>query len=142
MDSDILLAITKMRAKRKRLLELADKLSATITSLEEIFGEAADNGETMSLFEESGDAGDEPSHSPTLQNSNIPGPYAGMTIHDAAIKVLRAFGTPLKTRFIADELTNGGLTSSGMYRAVYNSLSLSEQAKLHDKQWQLRTWEN
>lgn len=145
MDTEISTVISRMRVKRQALLERADKVSAAIVSLEEIFGERVDDGEEGVAIQASAEVNDggtegDPRPSPPRQNSNIPGPFVGMTVHNAAIRVLQARGTPLKTRFIADELTNGGLVSSGMYRAVYNSLSLSSEAILEDKQWHLKAW--
>jgi len=128
MDEGMLKVIKDLRQKEREFRAKADRIEATIKSLQEVFGPqmAFPETEPVTLFV------------PQVQ----PGIYRGKTIVEAAIMHLRSVGVPQKTREVANALEAGGATSSDMYRAVYNALDSSESAHQVDgKKWALREWE-
>ena len=124
---EINLALGTLRIKHKQLLEQAAKLAESIATIEETF-ELGSKQEVIGAL---------------IGPQTQPGPYAGLTIGDAAIKYLEKVGGFRKTRDIAEGLLEGGLESKSvnMYRTVYNSLLNRDQdVVLKDSKWGLKRW--
>jgi hypothetical protein len=128
MDDGIIKVIKQLQDKRRELLDKADKVGATITSLQEVFSDQLTLPEVL------------PALALTEPRRSV-GEYAGMTIGDAGIAYLRKAGAPTKTRVIANALEARGLRSKDMYRALYNALDNRKDVRLNaHKQWQLVEW--
>jgi hypothetical protein len=126
MDEGMLKVIKELRHKQREFREKADRIEATIASLEEVFG-----GQMVL-----------PEVQPVLVQPARTTIYRNKTIGDAAVMYLKSAGAPQKTRDIANALENGGAHSSDMYRAVYNALDGDELAHMVEgKRWALRAWD-
>lgn len=124
---EINLALATLRMKHKQLLAQASKLAESIATIEETF-EIGGQQEVMTIV---------------IGPQEKPGPYAGMTIGDAAIQYLQGVGDFRKTREIVESLKTGGLESKSvnLYRTVYNSLLGREKDfELKDAKWGLKKW--
>lgn len=126
MDKNISQVVKSLREKQREFQAKADKIEATIASIQEVFSEQLALPDLLPPVEASKPATN--------------GPYSGMSIASASFEYLKNAGAPQKTRAIAEALQQAGIQSSDLYRAVYNALNRNDEVHIADSLWRLRQW--